>query len=489
MQLSAKTVREHLLGPVGSLILHVAIVLFLLNLVLGSSTVPDRNMPIIVMEPISTRKPLVLDPTPRPDLTDPKPAELDSIGFPDPTEAALPHATDADSAMVPETPWPGVDTPSRLQIPLSPRSPLSEREDSIRNAPTTVVRPVIAALEWLKNHQAENGSWSNQGRDPVGLTGLGLLAFLSYAQTPASERYGETVLRAIQYLVEAQNERGEFGDVSAGNHGVYSHGIATYAIAEAFHFADLPFLRDPMERGLEVILRGQQPGGLWDYRYRKGDRADLSVSGWQIQALKAGLLAQAEVDGLREALFLASEGLKGMQRGHGTFRAGRPREAEIARRSGHFGYTGPQWRNPGMTGVGVLALQIMGLGGTDMARHGLQAVHGHTPEWDQLGPWGVVGAYYLAQAKNNSADRREWERWHQALLDAIPPAQSQDGSWIAPGNEEGQGRVYATALNALTLMAPYRYLPTFREPEVVTPPAQQATGPTPQDGAVGVRVD
>ncbi len=58
-----------------------------------------------------------------------------------------------------------------------------------------------------------------------------------------------------------------------------------------------------------------------------------------------------------------------------------------------------------------------------------------------------------------------WTKWQRALLDAVLPNQRTDGepcdvlgSWdpIDAWGDEG-GRVYATAMLALTLEAPYRY--------------------------------
>ena len=62
-------------------------------------------------------------------------------------------------------------------------------------------RAVIKALRWLKDNQNTDGSWG----DNTGISGLALLAFLGHGETPDSERYGECVKKAIDYLVGVSN--------------------------------------------------------------------------------------------------------------------------------------------------------------------------------------------------------------------------------------------------------------------------------------------
>ena len=63
-----------------------------------------------------------------------------------------------------------------------------------------------------------------------------------------------------------------------------------------------PSLREPVEKAVAVIVKGQQAGGGWDHRYQREQWSDLSVTGWQVQALKAAQTAGVSVEGLAEAL-------------------------------------------------------------------------------------------------------------------------------------------------------------------------------------------
>ena len=53
-----------------------------------------------------------------------------------------------------------------------------------------------------------------------------------------------------------------------------------------------------MEKSLFLLIDGQQKSGGYDYSYAKAQRWDLSVAGWQFQAMKAGYVAGANVEGL-----------------------------------------------------------------------------------------------------------------------------------------------------------------------------------------------
>ena len=67
----------------------------------------------------------------------------------------------------------------------------------------------------------------------------------------------------------------------------YSHGIKTYALCEAYAMTGLSSIEDQMNFCLEFILNNQQKGGSFTYNYRAGPKEDLSVAGWNYQALKA----------------------------------------------------------------------------------------------------------------------------------------------------------------------------------------------------------
>lgn len=199
-----------------------------------------------------------------------------------------------------------------------------------RNLPPNAV---LKALRWLAKEQNRNGSWAN---DPAH-TGMALLCFLSYGETPLSEEFGLTVQKAMEWLTNGMPTNGQpWGSA-------YRHGIATYALAEAYGMTRIPFLRTAMEAGVDVILAGQQQNGGFDYHYKKGARWDMSVSSWQIQALKAAFVAGSTNPNLK----------KGIEKAIHFCR-------KVAYKDGTFGYCSPGGSHT-LTGAGALCLQFADL--------------------------------------------------------------------------------------------------------------------------------
>lgn len=313
---------------------------------------------------------------------------------------------------------------------------------------------VIKALEWLKNHQNPDGSW---GPRKMAMTGLGLLTFLAHGETTGSKQYGHVVRKAIDYLMAHQKEDGALYESmntsgNGGDPGSYEHGICTYAIAEAYGLCRIPELKERMEKAAGIIIKGQQPGGIWNYGFLKNERRDLSVAGWQMQALKACYINGAETSGLKEALEKAVAGTKAMQ------------NAE----SGRFGYSSPGQGNDGITGVGVLCLQLLGHGKDKEVSLGLKAMADFDCKWQEPTKWPMYAWYYITQAKFQ-AGQGTWNTWNAKFAPEFTKNQAEDGHWESPKGKDGeseetkQGPVYSTCLAALTLQVYYRFLPTYRE--------------------------
>jgi hypothetical protein len=303
---------------------------------------------------------------------------------------------------------------------------------------------VIKALEWLKNHQNPDGSW---GPNTIAMTGLAILTYLAHGETTGSKLYGQVVRKAIDYLSSHQGSDGQFGDAYS-QPGVYAHAIATYAISEAYGLCRIPDLKERMEKAAAIIVKGQQPGGLWDYKYAKAERRDLSVSGWQVQAMKAAFLNGAETANLHEAIEKSVGGVKSMQ-GSDT---------------GRFGYGEPGKGSDGLTGVGVLCLQLIGHAKDKEVALGVKAMAEYECDWKVPPKWPMYAWYYITQAKFQSGGGT-WNSWNSKFAPVLTKNQSEDGHWDSPpggGDEElKQGPVYSTCLAALTLQVYYRFLPTY----------------------------
>jgi hypothetical protein len=322
---------------------------------------------------------------------------------------------------------------------------------------------VVKALDWLQSKQSANGSWPG-GNNPAAMTGLALLAYLGHCETPISPKYGETVLRAIHYLVNlGLKNDGRLSEKPGAKHWPYEHAIATYALAEATTFCkqinyDIPQLAEVTQKAGQFIIDHQHTrSGGWDYNYdRTGNRGgDLSIAAWHIQALKACDHTGLEFKGLQKSLRDAARYV-----------------TRLANDRGGFGYTGPNSHNreyDTLTGAGVLSLQLAGMGNSREARRGIQYIRKNSKfEYDSQFS-DLYGHYYEAQAMMNRGGR-DWDWYNNLFRDQLVKTQLPNGSWPAPGAKSGgkiravapqftTNEVYRVTLNTLMLEVYYRFLP------------------------------
>lgn len=299
------------------------------------------------------------------------------------------------------------------------------------------------------------------------MTGLALLCYLGRCETPDSPFYGDTVMNGLLYLIEAskRNPEGFITENASVTAGAYEHGIATYALGEMYAFArlgsrSLPGMKDTFEKGVSLIIRAQNAegagSGSWDYYTRNvvegrwhSSREDLSVTGWQYQALKAAKNVGAKIDGLHPAIERCVRYLERKQTKDGGI-GGLQRDAAYN-----------QWS---LTGAGVLGMQTLGSSGRKQAiSRAMKFLHSYLVDepldWDRncnLYSW-----YYYTQAFFQ-AGGDEWRFYNSMLLPQLLSAQQMDGSFrrgrasmpIADAGDE----ILRQALCTLQLEVYYRYL-------------------------------
>jgi hypothetical protein len=310
---------------------------------------------------------------------------------------------------------------------------------------------VMRALRWLKKNQAADGSWR---ANKTAMTGMALLCFLAHGEKPGESReFGETVQKAIEFLISVQPADGKFP-------GSYHHPIATYALCEAYGMTQNPNVKVAAEKGIYVIINGQHPSGGWNYGMVQDDRDDTSVMGWAAQALKAAKMANvcSDVAGLDKACKLSVRGFQ-----------------KNANPSGGFGYTSPA--AGGLSGVGTLCMQFHGAGNKPEVVNTLALMDAWKCSWANPLPAGSSQYYfyYATQAKFHAGGAR-WKSWNAEMKPEYLKAQiiipkDQSGYLDADGNPQEIGNwvnndahtdrpVMDTCLAALQLMVYYRYLPT-----------------------------
>ncbi len=305
---------------------------------------------------------------------------------------------------------------------------------------------VQRALHWLVSVQNADGSW---GRTYKGaMTGLAVLCFLGHGETPESAAYGRVVRRGVGFLtlLSAKNA-GMMTVVPRTNPACYEHGIATYALGEVYALArfgqkDLGPVAEAFDRGVRIILEGQTEDGGWLYNYHQGTGGDVSVTGWQYQALKAARQTRLRFPTL-EAQIRKTERFLLRMRG--------PR--------GGFGYQEPADK-ASLTGAGVLGLQMF-----DHEEHRLAIIAGLQVVLESYGKKRWAGAdvyawYYNTQAAFNFGGAA-WDRWNAIFQKEVLENQQPDGHWhhASARKAKNDSDIFCTTLCTLMLEVFYRYQP------------------------------
>lgn len=351
---------------------------------------------------------------------------------------------------------------------LRSRCSPAERAQKMRDNGGTEACEVAVkkSLKWLKEKQNKDGSWGESHKG--GMTGLALLVYLGHCETPESPVYGETVLKGLTYLMELAHKNkppfdGIYSEKPGDPSSTYEHGIAAYAMGEMYSFSKLgtkpiPGLRESFERGAGIIIEKQTPNGGWGYKggigYDPYDGNDLSVTGWQFQALKAAKHTNLKIPGLPAAIKKVEKYIEGKVTADGGF--GNPTKGQ------HYN----QWN---LTGAALLGLQTLGVGNAGMINKGIRwlidEVEKEPLDWNNncyLYTW-----YYNTQAFFQKGGA-PWKTWNDQFQKILLENQNEDGSYKVEGVGEvgaagtgaagGDKEVYRVCLCTLMLEVYYRYL-------------------------------
>ncbi|MFC7338827.1 prenyltransferase/squalene oxidase repeat-containing protein [Haloferula chungangensis] len=321
---------------------------------------------------------------------------------------------------------------------------------------------VVKGLDWLQKTQNPDGSWGKSKK--AAMTGLAVLAYLGHCETPLSEKYGETVLKGITYIVNVGvKKKGRLVDGNEPNPMPYEHAIATYALGESTTFCkqlglNIPKLEEITQQAGQYIIDNQHTkSGGWDYGYAEDGKrgGDLSVTAWQIQALKAckhtGLDFRNMSGSIKNALQYVEE---------------------CQNRDGGFDYLpGRKSHSPDgystLTGAGMLSFQMWEKENHAAVRQGAKYADKNAKFKYNEADCDLYGHYYLAQAMI-ARGGPEWKKYNDMIRDELLKNQGADGSWKKPGGGTKVNAVaaqfvndahYRNCLCILMLETYYRFLP------------------------------
>jgi len=336
----------------------------------------------------------------------------------------------------------------------APAGPQKVRIPKFRQvyAETPVTRAVDRGLTFLASKQLEDGCWLSPGYGRnTGIVSLATLAFLSRGHEPGRGPHGSRIEQAISWVTSNQKSGLIIRDTSHGE--LYSHGISTLMLGEVIGMVDakrkgLETVHRVHRTAINIILRAQNvPKDRWNlggWRYTPSSEvSDISVSGWQLLALRAAKDTGLPVPdkNIRQAV-------------HYIKRCAHP--------TGGFSYQPGGDPNTGRTGTGILSLEICGEHGSAEARRGGDWLLKNPLKWK--GPFFYYGAYYSSQGMYQLGGKY-WKQWQPISEKLLLEKQNEDGSWPPPPgatHEEQAGTIYTTAMAILSLGVEFRYLPIYQ---------------------------
>lgn len=347
---------------------------------------------------------------------------------------------------------------SLTQISVDGRRPESRQQLALqRGGSADSEAAVERALEWLAAHQRPNGSWSlvhtkaecgaycthpgSPERYEPAATGLALLAFLGAGYTHRDGKYAPVVNSGVYYLLQVMEETQTGGSfLHSHPQGMYNQGVATFALCEAYQLSKDESLRRPCQRAVEFIVSAQNDAGGWGYLPKRP--GDLTITGWQTMALKSADGAEIYIPA--QTIVRIDEFL----------------DSQTDKEKIFYGYTAPG-KSETCTAIGLLLRLFR--------------------NWPHSDPRVLAGVNYLEQQgiSNHDIYRNYYAtlllyhvggpaftQWNERMRDSLVQTQSRTshaaGSWYFDDKfGEVGGRLYTTAMAAMTLEVYYRFSPIY----------------------------
>lgn len=320
------------------------------------------------------------------------------------------------------------------------------------SASDRVDKSIMRGLTYLSLNQNEDGSFDGKNGKTTAIPALVGMAFLSHGHTPTDEKFGPTINRCIDFVLNnGDPQTGYFG--KPGNGRMYAHSIATLFLAEVSGMVD-PERQKRIDailpKSVLLLLNAQKIGkpgshqGGWRYEPTSRD-SDMSCSGWALMALRSSRLNGGDVPS--EAIDNAVKYVLG------CFNQG----------VGGFGYQNQRDYFKTLTGAGILCLELCGEHGHP---HSFRASQYLLREYKSLPHEGYrfYGMYYTAQGLFQIGGE-SWKVFENWMYNHWIPKQASNGSWCGSGEEDS--RAYATSMMILSFSVPYRQLPIYQRDETV----------------------
>ncbi len=366
------------------------------------------------------------------------------------------------------------------------------------------IASTAGALGWLARHQSPDGSWKATGFADqchgakcqgtgtsdydTGVTGLALLAFLGAGYTHLSPdgqtadlrnpgkaiRFRDVVKKAVRWLVANQDADGLVGPKVSKL--MYNQAIAALALAEAYGMTESQILKDPAQKAIDYLTAAKNPYKAWDYtssNRSSSGRNDASVTGWCVMALKSARSSGLQVS--EAALHEANDWIKSVTETN----YGKVGYEDLSQAGVHIIVPGKNEQYANHEALGAVGMMTRIFVDTDRSDPVLpltaSCLTQDLPVWDKAKFTNDYYYWYYAtlalfqyDGPDSGGTGKYWKPWNEAIQKVLPKNQHAkadgcaEGSWDADDRWgfEG-GRVYAVAINALTMEVYLRYPNAF----------------------------
>lgn len=321
------------------------------------------------------------------------------------------------------------------------------KQDALKRFGMESAAPAIAAgLRWLAARQQPDGRWLCRpmpgATDDQASTAFALLALLADGNSAAGGPHAAAVVKGIDWLLAQQKPDGSFGGAR-----LYTEGLCTLAIVEAFVMGGTEQHYHAAQRGIEYVVACQRPEGGWNYKGSDPGGGDTSVTGMMFQPLKQGHMAYLDFD------------LKALTRGREYIDRVTDAQHWVDYRPGTHA------RRAVLTAIGNLVRIYSGVAAEDTAvQGGLTLVLDNREQMKSN-----LYFLYYGTMLTFLCGNEPWDAWRGCMLPHLLASQVKDGpdagAWLPVGADVQSGYANylsnsdATAMALLSLECCYRYVP------------------------------
>ena len=339
--------------------------------------------------------------------------------------------------------------------------------DTLR-ADHATVTAVRAGIDWLLRHQEEDGHWSAAAFDArckdatctghgdakydVGVTALAAEALLGVGD----EKLRPAATRALDWIVAQQD--GKSGLIRTpgppSSHAHYEHVYATLALVDAAGLEPVARWKEPAKKAVDYLLRARNPYRGWRYGVSDGDN-DSSLTGLIVVVLAgahtAGVVVAPLTDELKGGLAYLDEMTEPT-----TGRTGYQQKGGFTARAIEAMERFPAQSSECLTAISLNARLSVAGAGDALVQKQIALLAAQPPKWDEKGATTDFYYWYFATRGLMLAGGDAWTTWKTGVAAELVAHQSKqgDGAGSFPPADAWSGiggRVYATALNLLTL--------------------------------------